>query len=360
MSGEDRAMTDANELRSILGDVVTRLFTDLVTPELLASAERGEWPAALWQAVEENGLTMPLVPEARGGAGGTWRDAHVIVAAAGRHGVPIPLAETIVGTWLLAEAGLDVPQGSLTIAPAGAADTLTLERVGGSWRLTGAAPRVPWGAGARHVVVVAEAEGRSTVALVASGSAGVERDRDLALEPRDTLHFERVPVVAAAPAPVPADAVRLYGALVRSAQIAGALEALLSQSVRYVTERKQFGRAIGSFQAIQHQLALLAGHASAASIAAAAAFRAAERGDPRFDVSVAKVRAGEAAGLGASIAHQVHGAIGFTYEHTLHFLTRRLWSWRAEFGSEREWAGELGRATAAAGADALWPTLTVR
>jgi acyl-CoA dehydrogenase len=72
------------------------------------------------------------------------------------------------------------------------------------------------------------------------------------------------------------------------------------------------------------------------------------------------VRAGEAAGLGASIAHQVHGAIGFTYEHTLHFLTRRLWSWRAEFGAEREWAVELGRAMSVRGADALWPTLTAR
>ena len=61
-----------NELRSILGDVVTRLFTDLVTKELLESAERGEWPAALWQAVEENGLTLPLVAESKGGAGGTW------------------------------------------------------------------------------------------------------------------------------------------------------------------------------------------------------------------------------------------------------------------------------------------------
>jgi hypothetical protein len=54
--------------RGILADVSTRLFTDLVTPELIAAAERGEWPAALWRAVEENGLTLPLVPEAKGGA----------------------------------------------------------------------------------------------------------------------------------------------------------------------------------------------------------------------------------------------------------------------------------------------------
>ncbi len=61
-----------------------------------------------------------------------------------------------------------------------------------------------------------------------------------------------------------------------------------------------------------------------------------------------------------SIAHQTHGAIGFTYEHGLHFATRRLWAWRAEFGSDAYWAGELGRTTLARGAAALWPDLTAR
>jgi acyl-CoA dehydrogenase len=169
-------------------------------------------------------------------------------------------------------------------------------------------------------------------------------------------------VEAAAPAAdgVHADAIWLYGALARSSQMAGALESILAQAVRYATERKQFGRAIGAFQAIQHQLALLAGHTAAAGMASAHACRAAERGDPTLAVAAAKVRVGEAAGLGAGIAHQVHGAIGFTYEHSLHFATRRLWSWRAEFGAESYWAAALGRRVAARGADQLWPDLTAR
>ncbi len=142
--------------------------------------------------------------------------------------------------------------------------------------------------------------------------------------------------------------------------MAGGLEYLLAQTVQYVSERKQFGRPIGSFQAIQHQLALLAGHTAAAGIASATAFRAADRGDARFEIAVAKVRTGEAAGLGAGIAHQCHGAIGFTYEHSLHFVTRRLWSWRAEFGAESHWAAEIGKDVAQRGADALWPSLTAR
>ena len=351
-----------NELRSLLGDVVTRIFTDLVTTELRTSAEKGQWPEALWQAVEGNGLTLPLVPERRGGAGGTWGDAHVVVSAAGLHAVPIPLSETIVASWLLSEAGLGVPQGPLTIAPAQQDDTVRLARAGSAWRLDGTAARVPWGSAAGHVVVVSAVDGRTMVALVSLAEARVARDRNLALEPRDTLTFEQSAVAAAGPAPehVPASAVRYYGALVRSAQMAGALEWMLAQSVRYVTERRQFGKPIGAFQAIQHQLALLAGHAAAAGIAAAGAFRAADRGDPAFEIAVAKVRVGEAAGLGASIAHQVHGAIGFTYEHALHFFTRRLWSWRAEFGGESQWADALGRGIASLGADSLWPYLTAR
>jgi acyl-CoA dehydrogenase len=346
-----------NELQTILSDTVTRLFTDRVTVALRESAEKGEWPAALWDAVEEAGLTLPQIPEARGGAGGTWEDAYIVVGAAGRFAVPLPLAETMVSAWLLARSGIDVPMGPLTMAPVHPADRLDLARDGSGWRLRGTATRVPWGRSAQHVVVAAG----DTIALVAAGDAEVEPDVNLALEPRDTLRWRGASVVAAAPARgLPADAIQLYGALVRSAQMAGGLEYLLAQTVQYVSERKQFGRPIGSFQAIQHQLAILAGHTAAAGIAAASAFRAAEREDPAFEIAVAKVRTGEAAGLGAGIAHQCHGAIGFTYEHSLHFVTRRLWSWRAEFGAESLWAGEIGRSVAARGADALWPHLTAR
>ncbi len=77
-----------------------------------------------------------------------------------------------------------------------------------------------------------------------------------------------------------------------------------------------------------------------------------------LEVASAKIRVGEAAGEGAAIGHQVHGAIGFTIEHILHRYSRRLWSWRDDFGSESEWAVRLGNMIAAKGGDELWPTLT--
>src|SRR5207247_989873 len=82
-----------------------------VTPALIESAEKGTWPAALWQQLEENGLTLPQIPEAHGGAGGEWGDAQVVLAAAGRFAVPLPVAETMISAWLLSASRLNVPLG---------------------------------------------------------------------------------------------------------------------------------------------------------------------------------------------------------------------------------------------------------
>jgi acyl-CoA dehydrogenase len=184
----------------------------------------------------------------------------------------------------------------------------------------------------------------------------------MAMEPRDTVTFDGAAATAAARAGsrVPDGAIRLHGAMLRAAQIAGALERALEEAVEHVTVRAQFGRTLSKFQAIQHQLAVLAEQGAAARVAAEHACRRADRGDAAFDIACAKIRACDAAGVGAGIAHQVHGAIGFTYEHVLHFATRRLWSWRREFGTAERWAEELGRQTRRRGADQLWPTLTAR
>jgi alkylation response protein AidB-like acyl-CoA dehydrogenase len=142
--------------------------------------------------------------------------------------------------------------------------------------------------------------------------------------------------------------------------MAGAMEAALAISTQYANERVQFGRAIGKFQAIQQQMAVLAEQAASSLVAVENAARAVAEGrqSAEFACAAAKIRAGEAAGKVAEIAHQVHGAIGFTKEYRLHPVTRRLWSWRDEFGNEAYWARELGRRIAVAGGDGLWPLIT--
>ncbi|HEY0484344.1 MAG TPA: acyl-CoA dehydrogenase family protein, partial [Kofleriaceae bacterium] len=169
---------------------------------------------------------------------------------------------------------------------------------------------------------------------------------------------------ADAPADV-ADRLCAMGAVARACQIAGALQGILARSVAYAGERVAFDRPIAKFQAIQHALARLAGEAAIALAASGSAADALDAGTADADgllleVAGAKIRAGEAAAAGAAIAHQVHGAIGFSIEHPLHLFTRRLWAWRDDFGSESAWAVRLGAHVARRGADALWPMLAAR
>ncbi|MBV5269906.1 MAG: acyl-CoA dehydrogenase, partial [Afipia sp.] len=140
---------------------------------------------------------------------------------------------------------------------------------------------------------------------------------------------------------------------------------MLDITVRYSNERIAFEKQISKFQAVQHNLAKLAGEVAVA-VAAAGSAADAIANSASFDdgvfleVAAAKIRCAEAAEKGAAIAHQVHGAIGFSMEHILHRYTLRALAWRDDFGQESYWATELGKFVAARGADELWPLVASR
>ena len=342
-----------------LADSAVRLFATKTDKAVIRAAEDGMFPQALWDAVTEAGFTAALLPEHAGGYGATVVEAMALLRIAAVHAAPIPLAETMLAGWLLAQAGLPVPEGVLTFAPVRLRDALSLRRAGDCWRLTGIASRIPWARNAAAIVVLAERPDGPAVALLRPDGFTLDHGRNLAGEPRDTITIDAILADdAVAPAPFGPAQLRAAGAAVRTVQIAGALSRALSLSVQYAQTRVQFGRPIGKFQAIQQNLAILAGQAAAAIAAADMATDALAHGLDPLLVGAAKARAGEAASIAAGLAHQAHGAIGFTQEYELHFATRRLWSWRDEFGNEAEWNGVVGRAVLAAGPDGLWPALT--
>lgn len=350
-----------SDLTEILKETVHRLFGDLVTRELQENAEAGEWPSGLWDALTKNGLVHPLVAEERGGVGASFSDAYEIIFAAGYHAAPLPLPETILASWLAGVSGIEIPDGPLTVLESRNEAPLKITQGAGGWSITGTAPHTPWGKSAKHQIAVADAGGELRVAVLDNNAGEITPDTNMAREPRDLICLDQTPV-AAVSEPLgyefTRDTVRLYGALFRSAQMAGAVQRVLDVSAEYALEREAFGRTISKFQAIQHQLASLAAHVAQATMATETAFSAADRGDPRFEIAVAKIIAGQTATQAAETGHQVHAAIGFTYEHMLNFSTRRLWSWRAEYGSDSQWAEELGRRAAGRGADMLWSDLT--
>lgn len=329
-----------SDIAAELAEQVSRALADASDVATLRAVEEGAFPRATWDALSGLGLTLALVPDSAGGAGLGLADIAPVLEALGRAGAPAPLAESIGAAALLAAAGIAVPEeGVLTFAAAGAP--------------------VPWGRHATHVVIVDGAH----VSLHDAAALRWTNGENIAREPRDTLAASGTPLAQGTLPPAwGEDAARALAALLRAGQIAGALAAALALAVDHANTRKQFGRPIGRFQAVQQQLALFAAESAAASVGAAAAARAADaRGlaDAAFEIGCAKVTAGEAAAQGAAIAHQVLAAMGITEEHALHHLTRRLWSWREEGGSERFWSARIGAAVQRANAP-LWTFITDR
>ena len=354
---------------ALLDDALRRLFDDHVTPEVLAAAEDGVWPERLWRAVAEAGAAWIGVPEHAGGSGGTVAHAALAAFVAGRFAAPIPLVETgPLAGWLLARAGLVVPRAPLSIAPGHDADDMAARRRPGGWELTGTWHGVPWGVECEHIAGLVPVGTEWLVVGVPREATTLTRRRNIAGEPRDTVRVGRLLLVdnAAGIADVDRDALWHRGALLRAHQIAGALERVAELTVRHANERVQFGRPIARFQAVQdHLVGITAQAARTVAVAVGAAARAADTEPATVDAATAKIVASAAVQPVTARAHQVHGAIGTTMEHPLQRLTRRLWSWRDEFGSEIWWSERLADTLPDAGSDGIWrmihetPAMTV-
>ncbi|MGH8444321.1 MAG: acyl-CoA dehydrogenase family protein, partial [Solimonas sp.] len=217
-----------SEHQDMLADAVTRLFRD--AGDVAARAGQEGWPSALWAQVESLGLPLVLVSEAQGGVGGDWEDVLAILHAAGYFSIPLPVGEAMLGARLATGAGFDVPAGVLTIA---AEAEGRLHRDGDIWVFTGQLRAVPWGRVADTVVALLPCEGRLHTVLLPRVGARIRQAQNLAGEPRDNLEFDAQAVPAAPVDGHDAGQFRERCALLRIAQITGALEAALHRSIEY-------------------------------------------------------------------------------------------------------------------------------
>ena len=343
---------------TMIADATARILADLADPQTLNAARDDGWRAPLWSALEEAGLTRAWLSEDAGGAGLALSAGFEILRISGQYAAPVAIAETLLAGWALEAAGLDVPDGVLTVAPMRARDRVAVADDG---TVAGTARSVAHGGEAGHVVVVVD----DTCALMAAGSFSASpRTTDMGGDRAD-LRFDGAVPVATGALPGGAAALARMGAVARASQMTGALETALQIVTEYTGEREAFGRKIGKFQAVQQNLAQLAGEVAAAMISSgSAAATLSEEGVTDdallLEVASAKIRVGEAVETGGAIAHQAMGAIGWTSEHVLQRFTRRMWGWRDDFGSESDWAVQLGTLVAGQGGSALWPLLTTR
>jgi acyl-CoA dehydrogenase len=339
------ALRPEPDLVEMLGD----LFSDYRTRRAVAH-ENVELDADLWAQLDGLGLTRLTGAEDRGGSGASWVEASVLLGAAAGASAPLPLAEhDLLAGWLLEVADL----------PASAAVTTVCQP-----DRTGVATAVPWARSVASIVALWKSPDGWRVCDVPAARVSLSEARNLAGEPCDTVHLD---VADLGTGVLVGDGVaaqyRLRGALARCAQVVGAMERVVDVVRGHVNERKQFGRPIGRFQAVQALVADLASEAAlarAASDAAVARVVAAGWTDSTvpFLVGVAKSCVGHAASVVVRNAHQAVGAIGATLEHELPSLTKPILVWRSDFGSVTEWDSMVTELAIAAGRDGLWSFLT--
>jgi alkylation response protein AidB-like acyl-CoA dehydrogenase len=348
-------MTDLlySDTEEALRDSVRRLFADRCPPEAVTRVydDPPQDFSGVWHSLAADlGMAGLLIPEQLGGAGAGAREAAVVMEEIGRAVAPVPfLPSAVLATVALLHAGdtetvKALASGSLTAAlavPLSTAPGDTVTGVGvGDGGLTGRITSVA-GAGDADVLVVPTAgPGGLELHTVSRDQAGVDVSPVLTLDmTRPLANIQFSGVVSTRIGTVPADAavaaaLETGAALLASEQL-GIAQWCLETTLAYAKQRKQFGRAIGSYQAIKHRLADLWIEVNSAAAAAryAADTCARQDGDATIAAAVAQAYCSGAAVHAAEECVQLHGGIGMTWEYPAHLYLKRAKSDQLAFGT---------------------------
>jgi len=330
----------------MFGDAAERLFAVTFTPALYRAAADGTQDGAgsgtrelsganhrdgnaldaAWSACESAGFADALLPESAGGLGLALDALFTTALAAGRHALPVPLIHTALIAPALHAAGIARPAGPIALAPFAQRDRTHLQ-----------VRALPWGKTARWVVAQCVDDTR----LLDVRDAVVIPDAAYGSLHADLRWPHGAGIVVAI------DDVAAIAATSYAGQSAGAMQRVLDMTVRHAEDRKQFGKSIGKFQAIQQQLSVMAERVAGARIGAQMAFQSSHARPDAMLAAVGKRAASAGAPVVADTAHAVHGAIGITAEYDLHRYTRLLHQWRHAAGSESYWDTRIGQAALA-------------
>lgn len=305
----------------------------------------------LWRAMAELGWCALALPSEHGGFDRGLLEVAVLADQLGRGPLPSPLlTSTTLAALPIARAGSAEQQarllaglasgtciGTLALLEPGMTDLWQPVGMAGGPRLSGTKLLAPW-AGIADLIVVATAEGPVLVEP-ARGGVRLERHDAFAGDPLYAVTFEEAPGEPLGGPGQPAGRDVLVRALEEAAiaQLAyagGAAERCLELALRHATEREQFGRPIGAFQAVAHRCVEMRADIDACRyLALEAAWALDGDRDAALPVAAALTFATDAVRRVFLHAHQVHGAIGFSTEHDLHLLTRRLKEFEVTYAS---------------------------
>ena len=297
---------------------------------------------APYEALAALGLFGVAVAEEHGGAGGTVEDLCAMVDEAAAAMVPGPVATTALATLVIPESHGEV-LGSLSSGERVAGIALSADLRFDNGRASGTAEYV-LGADASGVLLLPAGD---TFVLIDAGADGV------AIEPLKATDFSRPlarVVVDSTPAealPVAVQTVKDLAATVFAAEAAGLARWLLETATEYAKVREQFGKPIGSFQAIKHMCAEMLLRAEQISVAAADAARAVAESDEQLSVAAAVAASAgiDAAKANAKDCIQVLGGIGITFEHDAHLYLRRAYGIAHFLGGAPLWLRRVAALT---------------
>ncbi|MBV1950822.1 MAG: acyl-CoA dehydrogenase [Cycloclasticus sp.] len=341
-----------SDLVQMVEESATRLFGSFVETQATELMEAGDFPQAIWDDFVADGWLKTMLPEEKEGTGLGLEGGYLLMRLAGYYATPLPITESLMAFYLAAEAGIDLPNGVFVpvflTEDTTQSSTLTIKNI-------------PWARHAEGLIIIRPAQTGLAVSLVAKGLYNCQPGHNMAGEPRDEVSLDPSHLQQSSPL-TGVDMAKLesWMALARASQMAGALKSVLERTVEYANERSQFGRQIGKFQAVQQQLAVQAELTSASICAVDAAIQHLSTEQELELIACAKITTGESAGYAAKTSHAVHAAIGFTQEYPLQLSTRRLWSWRDEFGNEANWSARLGQQCIDLTTDGLWSWLTTQ
>ena len=259
----------AADSTSLVGDAAARILRDVADPQTLNNAKDDGWKKPAWKALQDAGLAVAWVPDTLGGAGAGLADGFAVLREAGRFALPLPLAETLLAGWLLSRASISSPEGAMTCAPTRPGD---IAKVADNGTVSGRLRAVPMARDAAHLAVLARrGDGRHAVALIDAKASSIAEGESMAGDALNAVTLNGVRPIELMDANVDEDALLMMGAAARAIEMAGALEAALDLAVGYANERVAFERKIAKFQAVQHNLARLAGEVAVAVAAATSA-----------------------------------------------------------------------------------------
>ena len=298
----------------------------------------------LWKALADGGWTALMVPEAEGGSGLRFEDFIVVLEESGRTVLPLPLTTTLLAGRVIEKAPAGGARGDLLKQIATGTTSITLalgegmkaEAAGANWKLTGKLEFVPYGPLAATVLVEAKLpDGKSGLFVVPTGGAGISW-LDLDVMDRTVRQYEmslngiNVPGSAAlfgkADASAAIDTLVWEWRAALAAESLGVAEKMIEMSVAYVKERVQFGKPVGSNQAVKVRIAEMGAVADRLRSAVYYAAWAIDSGVAERKVAIAMAKAAAStpgAFLGSQAIH-VHGGIGFTWEYDLHLYFKRI------------------------------------